>query len=90
MYDQGLGITLQWILANTKMTLGIIFMIARTYEHGILLFFIQFQQGFKLQNLEVEKSTYQRVELKSSKVCKFGTFLVCIPMVCINTVALYR
>ena len=40
--------TVQWVLSNVKMALGIVFMIARTYEHGILLFFIVFQDGCKL------------------------------------------
>jgi len=83
-------LTVQWVLANVKFTIGIIFMMARTYEHGIHLFFINFQKGFKLQNLQIAKDEYQKVERLSSKICRTSAFFITIPVIIINVNALYE
>ena len=44
------------------------FVLTRTFEHKLLNFFIIYQQNFRLENLNVAKDTYQKLELKFKKV----------------------
>ena len=72
------------ILLAFKYALAIVFVLQRAFEHGILLFFIRYQQSFTLQNLEIAKDKYQRLERRLS--CVFYVFcgIVCLPNLVFN------
>ena len=46
------------LVSLAKFALILIFVIARTFEHEILVYFIRYQGRLKLQNLEVERERY--------------------------------
>ena len=44
------------------------FVLSRIYEHSILLLFITFQHSFRLQNLDIARDKYQKLERKFANV----------------------
>ena len=50
------------ILISSSFTCIMVFMIARIFEHGILLFFIDYQKNLKVEELDVAKDKYQKLE----------------------------
>ena len=68
------------VIAGAKYALTLVFLLSRTFEHGILLFFVNFQHFYKVQNLEIVRESYQRYEKKLSNlyytVCAVATLPV--------------
>ena len=57
----------------------IIFVMTRAFEHKLLNFFIIYQQSFRLENLNVFKDNYQKLELKFAKLHKAICLVIASP-----------
>ena len=54
-------------------------MSARTFEHGILSSFISYQKNLRIENLDIAKEKYQKIEKRYSFICKGGIILLLTP-----------
>ena len=71
------------MIAGAKYALILVFLLTRTFEHGILLFFVNFQHIYKVQNLEIVRERYQSYEKKLRNLYYTICVLVTLPVVSI-------
>ena len=71
------------MIAGAKYALILVFLLTRTFEHGILLFFVNFQHIYKVQNLEIVRERYQSYEKKLMNLYYTICVLVTVPLISI-------
>ena len=58
----------EYVASAARYMLYYCFILSRIYEHSILLLFITFQHSFRLQNLDIARDKYQKLERMFSKI----------------------
>ena len=64
-------------------------MSVRTFEAGILASFISYQKNLRIENLDIAKEKYQKIEKRFAFICKGGIILLLAPSLVIFTVACF-